>query len=427
MKKILILLLILPSVLFSQVNEWLKEASTSYELGKYKEAKELFNKVVQNDPENSNAYYFIGMCELMEKEFQKAIENFSSCIRIDKKNPDAYNSRGIAYSYTGDLDFAISDFDRAIILDPNFTQAYLNRGSAFVSKKMSQQAFEDFDKVLSLDPNNPSALFQRGRIYTQQKNYSQAIIDYNKAVSNGFRNAEVYYEIGNNHFMNNDLNKAVSNYSIAIEKDPYHHQALNNRAVAYDKLGMKSKAQEDRKKLSEMAGIDFDDPSTIKYKNFKSSDNWLSVLLPEKWKMYQMIKDDNQVEVNFTPKDWNPNSNEPMAIITISIQKNMKERYNVSAYNELLDFWSGSNAKNSENYANYDVISQKMLPYNEEFEAKLYETLMQISENGVVYRSFELVAAKENYLMYAYFQAPQNQFEYYQPIFLKAINNIELK
>lgn len=427
MKKILTLIILFSSLLQAQPDQWYKNGIQAYNQGNTLRAKSLLKKVIENQPDNSMAFYYLGMSYLIEQEFAKSIEYLSESIRLNTQFPEAFNSRGIAYSYEGDLDFAISDFDRAILLDPEFTQAYINRGSAFVSTGQSNFAMEDFDSALKLDPKNPAVLYQRGKLYSDQKNFQLAIVDYENAIYNGLNNAQVHYEMGNTYFQLNQFNKAVASYTKSIDIDPQHHKAINNRAVSYEKLGQKNKADADRKLLAKLAGYEFVPLEQIEFDTFSSSDNWISVQLPNGWFKTEIAKDDNQVEIIITPKQWYPGMTEPMAMVTISVQKNMNTRYQISDPNALIEFWSASNAKNSQTYESYSVIRQKIKDFKEVFKSKTYETKMQIEKNAVVYHNIEFVAAKESYLMYSYFQAPENQFEYYRPIFENAIQSLELK
>ena len=59
-------------------------ASGVYEKKEYPKAQELFEKVVQFDPKNDDAYYYIGMCKWRNNDAEGAIEPFAKCVVLNK-------------------------------------------------------------------------------------------------------------------------------------------------------------------------------------------------------------------------------------------------------------------------------------------------------------------------------------------------------
>lgn len=86
----------------------------------------------------------------MQGKFDEAIAEFNKAIEINPNDAQAYNNRGEAYFHKGNYDQAISDSNKAIELDPNSDQAYANRALAYHSKGEYDMAWEDVHKVESL-------------------------------------------------------------------------------------------------------------------------------------------------------------------------------------------------------------------------------------------------------------------------------------
>jgi len=412
---------------FSQSNESYNHGMSHYDKMEYNLAIEQFKKVIEQDPNNARAWFQIGMSYLLQQDMEEAIDNLTKSIQLDKSFADAFNARGLAHSYKEDLDLATIDFDRAIMIDPNFAEAYINRGSAFLSQDKVDLARSDFDYAIKIDPSNPSSLFLRGSINSLQGNPDSALIDFKAAVDKGMNNPTIYFEIGNLYFTMGDYKNAIKYYSESVKMDPTYHEAINNRAMSYDALGKKAKAQQDRDRLSEMAGFKFTPYDEIKYKTFYSKNKSIALDLPSDWVVNESSnnkKDFEELKISVVP--YNSPKFEISASIVISLHKDMKEKYGKTSVGELLDFWSGSNAKNTGKYANYQVAKQVIVQMGD-FSTKLYETIRQQNEGDIIYRTYEFVAAKEGVLYYAYFESPNNQFEYYREIFDKSIKSIKIK
>ncbi|HED10540.1 MAG TPA: tetratricopeptide repeat protein [Caldithrix abyssi] len=84
-------------------------ASIDLKLSKLEEAEEIYLQLAERFPQDSNAWYNLGILYSAKKEYDKAIENFEKAIRLND-NPDAYLHLGIIYQKTGDFDKALYYF-----------------------------------------------------------------------------------------------------------------------------------------------------------------------------------------------------------------------------------------------------------------------------------------------------------------------------
>lgn len=85
---------------------------------------------------NPQDYIDKGYESILDGDYKGALENFNKAIELDPRNVEAYNNRGVVLGILGDHVRAISDFNRAIDLNPNDSEAYKSRG---VSKLYLQQ------------------------------------------------------------------------------------------------------------------------------------------------------------------------------------------------------------------------------------------------------------------------------------------------
>ena len=92
----------------------------------------------------------------MEKdEFNLAITDFDIAIQNDENNTLAYYNRGISYALKRDYERALSDFNRIIKIDPNHALAYYARGGIYLYElKDKIKARQSFQKALELGFSN---------------------------------------------------------------------------------------------------------------------------------------------------------------------------------------------------------------------------------------------------------------------------------
>lgn len=409
---------------YSQVNDWIKEAQDNYSKGNYNKAIEIYQKVLDHTDKHKFIYSELGFCYLFMSNYKKAIDNFNIALDFITDNSDIYNARGLANAYEAEVEQALEDFNKAIQLDPKFGQAYLNRASLLTSMGNFEAAYEDLNKAKKYEPNNPEIYFQLGRNKYISEEYNKAIEHFKDAVKNGLKTAQTYFEIGNCYFKMRNFNEAIKNYTETLKLDPKFQDALNNRAVSYDNLNKKDLADKDRERLGELTGLKFPNVSNLKFKTYTSEDKALKISLPIEWKAAEEVME-HGVNLYLTPK--NPNNIPTLKLVNVvlSINRNMEKQYGFRQPQELIEFWKQSVLKNNEELYRYEISSQKIAMFKGNESLRL-QSLLQVDFKSPVIRMYELIVAKEDVLIYAYFQSGEREFDYYKDIFEKAISSFEI-
>jgi len=419
---IAVLILSFPK-LNADISKWFKDGLELYQNRNYNDAILNIRKVIENDPQNAQAYYYIGMCYLMTQQFDDAIDNFTTSIKLDSKNPDAFNNRGIANGYVGNPDAAFDDFDRAILLDPNFSEAYLNRGTALIEKQDFENAEKDLLKSIKYDKNNPSAYYHIGRMKISNGNREEAIKYYKLAIKYGMNAPDVYFDLGNVYFSKKNYKSAIKEYTNAIKLDPRFDKALNNRAMAYDNIGNQKLAKKDRERINEITGVTFIDKDKIKYIKIFPDNKAFNLKIPSHWHK-KNFNDTNRVEIFISPYDLTENK-PVLTSIDITMQTDLKNRYGISESGDIINFWRSSNEMNFEDYETNEIKKIKTL-FKDGYDIRIFHSEIQRKPGDMVYRHISYVAAKQDKLVYAYFVCPNIQLLYYEPIFEEIMKSVTI-
>ncbi|HQW05074.1 MAG: tetratricopeptide repeat protein [Flavobacteriales bacterium] len=135
----------------------------AYRSGDQVVAINLFDQVLEQDPEHLNALLQRGFCHSLNASYDEAVDDFTAV--IDHKNDHlwAYTSRGSAYSKLGKYDLAIADFDRVIELDPKNEEAYNNRGWARKANGDPKGACKDWNSSKRLGNAEAKIILKNNR------------------------------------------------------------------------------------------------------------------------------------------------------------------------------------------------------------------------------------------------------------------------
>ncbi|MBD2337488.1 tetratricopeptide repeat protein [Calothrix sp. FACHB-156] len=232
--------------------------------GEWQKALEDYNTVIKNKPEDVDVYIYLGNwysdSKNKDKNPDSALENYNKAIEIDENNAQAYRSRGVYYENAKQLDKALEDYKKAIELEPDNAYAYIYLGNIYANSspknthKNDTKALENYNKAIEIDENNAQAYRSRGVYYENAKQLDKALEDYKKAIELEPDNAYAYIYLGDIYANSSPKNthkndtKALENYNKAIEIDENNAQAYRSRGVYYENAKQLDKALEDYKK-----------------------------------------------------------------------------------------------------------------------------------------------------------------------------------
>jgi len=167
-------------------------------LGRYIEASEAANSVLQFDNLNADAIYVRGLCLYYEDNVDRAFSHFTQVLRFapdhvkakeiykKAKSLKTKKEAGNTAFKAGNLDEAYKLYSDALQIDPyNRTtnaKLYFNRATVASKLKKTAESIADCDKALELDPNYTKALLRRAKTYMETEQYEDAIRDYEKVL-----------------------------------------------------------------------------------------------------------------------------------------------------------------------------------------------------------------------------------------------------
>jgi PhnB protein len=142
-----------------------------------------FSKVIELDPNDAEAYQFLGIIRLDEGKYQEALANFDRAIAINPRDAAGYHYRCLDYEGLRSFEKGISDCSRAIELGfaLKLAETYHARGTSYAQLRQLDRTRADLDRAIEINPRYASAYFNRC-IVKQTLGLQNAIADCKKAV-----------------------------------------------------------------------------------------------------------------------------------------------------------------------------------------------------------------------------------------------------
>lgn len=163
------------------------------------QARQLFEKAIELDPEYAAAYAFLGFAQWMEWVFawnqdpqvvERAFALAQRAVTLDDSLPEAHGILGFFYAYKKQLVQAITEGERAIALNPNFADGYVWLGFSMSFVGKPEEAIELVQKGMRLNPSTPFLyLACLGHAYYLLRRYEEAIAAQKQALALNPHNA----------------------------------------------------------------------------------------------------------------------------------------------------------------------------------------------------------------------------------------------
>lgn len=238
--------------------EILNQALLHHQKGNFQEAQALYGKILQQNPNNDSALYFLGVMMQQLGHFDNAVSYIEKAAEFNPM-PDYYKDLGNILFDINKTEEAIKYYSKFIALNPDDLDILYNLGILYYKIKDFNKAINCFEKVLSLNINDIEAcnnlvnvLFDLGTLLVNKKNLSEAILCYKKAVELQPDNAEAHYNLASAFREKELYTEAIKYYKKALEIKPDFIDAYNNLGLALIKNNETEKAIKYYKKALEI-------------------------------------------------------------------------------------------------------------------------------------------------------------------------------
>jgi tetratricopeptide (TPR) repeat protein len=196
------------------------------EIGKiYRQASEEFKKAIASNPQNDEAIANLGMIYQHQGRFDEAEKLYRESLMHNPMNADANYRLGTIVYEKGDVQSAIDYYNKALSIDSKNSSAHYHLGEALVAEGKYSQAIESLQTSLYLHPNSAPVHEKLGVAYKHQGNETAAIEEFKKAISIKPEDTLPYLLLSSIYEDRNDLELAIAELKSALKNNPDFSEA----------------------------------------------------------------------------------------------------------------------------------------------------------------------------------------------------------
>ncbi|MDA0747962.1 MAG: tetratricopeptide repeat protein [bacterium] len=215
-------------------------------------ALDSFNRALELDPNNAEAYNARGVVQVRKRNYDDAAKLFNSALAINPNHAGFHANLAILYHLQGKKDLALQAYQRAVEFDPstyrgqfdflpgskNLTQAKPSQpasitplqklaaekayddGAAYLRLNALDKALDAFNRALALDSEHAEASNAKGVVLIRRRQYTEAVDFVRKAVALDTNNAGFHANLAILYHLQGKKDLALQAYQRAIELDP---------------------------------------------------------------------------------------------------------------------------------------------------------------------------------------------------------------
>ncbi len=124
-------------------------------LHKYEDVSQLCGMIIEQNPNESFAYYLLSSVKSITRAFGEAKNLVDKAILIEPSNAEYHAYKASLFLQTKDYEDALTSANIGLQIDAENITSLNARSSALVGLGRRQEAFDTIEKSLATDPNNP--------------------------------------------------------------------------------------------------------------------------------------------------------------------------------------------------------------------------------------------------------------------------------
>jgi tetratricopeptide (TPR) repeat protein len=207
--------------------EYLSQGNALFWKDRYKEAITAYDKALQLQPDNAQAWYQKGSSLRHIKRYAEALESFNRALEIEPDNYLIWIEHGAVLDRWDRLEEALKSYGRAIEIAPENSYsslAWYNRGVTLDKLGRVEEAFKSHERAVEIKPNNHKAWDKRGCILIKLNRYEEAVLSFDRTLEISLDKANPWYNQSCYFALHDELDKTLEYLKKAIELDPKYKE-----------------------------------------------------------------------------------------------------------------------------------------------------------------------------------------------------------
>ena len=201
-------------------NSIIESALQLQKTGKLREAEKLYRRVLQQQPDNADAWHLLGMALYSLGQLDESIECLQCTLTLTPNQPAVLANLGAVYRAADNLDEARRVLEQSVVFQPDSFKARTNLGAVYMEQGRAKEAESQLGFALSLNPEAVEAKMNLGNLWQKQERYREAEQIYRGLIQRQPNNALLFNNLGESLRQQGQMDDAITAMRRAVQLDP---------------------------------------------------------------------------------------------------------------------------------------------------------------------------------------------------------------
>lgn len=200
---------------------------------KHAEACTLYQHIIDEDPYNSFAWYYLGQALAYLRKYEAALQAYEYAYLAEPDFEEAYLEFADLSFDTNQLTDALATYQEMAERFGTDSYLLLCMGSCYHEMGQHETARAYLEQAARIEPHNDEVIFKIGECYAAQEKWSIALSFFRKAIRMNKEDESYYQALGEAAFATNDFETAENAYETALNLAPDNSQMWLDLAWFY--------------------------------------------------------------------------------------------------------------------------------------------------------------------------------------------------
>ncbi len=223
-----------------KLSDLLKKAKEAFQTNDLKTASLFLNEVIEQNPNATEAFFYLANVFHIRGELGKAIKAFQRVLELDPHHTDAAISLSVIYNDIGKYEDAKIIFEKANnqvktnqhqgISDPHlnkkFSLKHYEIAEMYLSYGRADEALFEYNKASTLDPDNLEIRIKVAKTYAKKGFISKAFEELKRLKNEYPAYMPARIALGLLYYGNGNIIEAQAEWQNVLSRDPNHPDAV---------------------------------------------------------------------------------------------------------------------------------------------------------------------------------------------------------
>lgn len=220
----------------ANVEAWLKKGDIFAKSDRWGGAIQCYNEAVKHDPNREDVWISMANTYIDHEKFKDASKCLDEILKLNIWNTDAWYLQGIVFSKIGRWGAAVQCLNKALSINPSSIKAWKAKGDLLLNSNRNEEALNCYDGALKIQPKNPEILISKSKALKSTGNFNEALAILERTLTMQKENALAWYEIGDILQETGKAYKALKSFDKALEINPSLAEAYYKKGITLEKL-----------------------------------------------------------------------------------------------------------------------------------------------------------------------------------------------